>query len=70
VIDGIDLSNHEVGDMIELPQRKGHLLVAEGWGMEERRLGGGAASVLAFRRKTDLGHHFEEEGRLRSVRRG
>jgi hypothetical protein len=69
VIDSIDLSNHEVGDVIELPHRKARLLVAEGWGMEERRLGG-VARVLAFRRETDLGHHFEEERRLRSVRRG
>jgi hypothetical protein len=57
VINGVDLSNHDVGDTLDLPERKGRLLVAEGWAVEERRIGSGPSRVLAFRRDTDLGHH-------------
>jgi hypothetical protein len=55
-IDGIDLSNHAVGDVIDLPGRKARTLVAEGWAVFERRsraLGGHL--VLAFRRGNDPG---------------
>jgi hypothetical protein len=31
-IDGVDLSNVGVGDIIDLPERKARTLVAEGWG--------------------------------------
>jgi hypothetical protein len=30
-IDGIDLSRHRVGDLIDLPQHDAELLLAEGW---------------------------------------
>ena len=59
-IDGVDLTNHDVGDVIDLPDRKARMLVAEGWGEEERRVGG-QLRVLAFRRSNDLGHHRDED---------
>ena len=59
-IDGIDLSNHEVGDVIELPERKARMLVAEGWGVIERRSRGNGSIVLAFRRVNDPGPLSEE----------
>ena len=55
-IDGVDLSNNAVGTLIELPDRKAHLLLAEGWALEDRRLPfGGRRDVVAFRRSGDLG---------------
>lgn len=60
VINGVDVSNHDVGDIIDLPPRKGRLLVAEGWAVEDRRVGG-PSRVLAFRRDSDLGHRREGE---------
>ena len=60
VINGVDLSNHTVGDVMELPDAKGQLLVAEGWALRERRFDG-LARVLAFRRSTDLGHHEDDD---------
>lgn len=30
-IDGIDLSHHAVGDLIDLPQHDADLIIAEGW---------------------------------------
>jgi hypothetical protein len=37
MIDGIDLSGHNEGDLLNLPEPQGRLLVAEQWGFEERR---------------------------------
>ena len=59
-IDGVDLSDNKVGDIIDLPPGEARLLVAEGWAIAERRLGG-FPRVLAFRRDTDLGHHDDED---------
>jgi hypothetical protein len=56
-IDGVDLSNHDVGDMFDLPLRKARLLLAEGWALEDRRVGADS-QVLAFRREHDLGHSW------------
>jgi hypothetical protein len=36
-IDGVDLSGHNVGDILELPSRKARLLMAEDWAVPERR---------------------------------
>jgi hypothetical protein len=36
-IDGVDLSGHKVGDVLELPSRKARLLMAEEWASLERR---------------------------------
>ena len=60
VIDEIDVTNYQVGDFIELPERKARLLVAEGWAVAERRFAG-APRVLAFRRASDLGHLDRDE---------
>ena len=54
-IDGIDLSNQEVGDVFDLPERKARMLVAEGWAVLERRTHAGRHLVLAFRRSDDPG---------------
>jgi hypothetical protein len=59
-IDGVDLTNHDVGDVIDLPERKARLLMAEGWAHPERRMSG-PATVVAFRRETDPGHHYDED---------
>jgi hypothetical protein len=30
-LDGVDLSHYSVGDVLDLPGREAHLLIAEGW---------------------------------------
>ena len=37
-IDGIDLSGHEVGDMLDLPDDEARLIVAENWAHPDRRV--------------------------------
>jgi hypothetical protein len=61
-IDGVDLSNQAVGDVMDLPAPKAQLLIAEGWAAPERRTHG-FHDVLAFRRTTDPGpfRHFDED---------
>jgi hypothetical protein len=51
-LDGVNLSECQVGDLIELPDREASLLVAEEWAIVERRT---AATPLQFpdRRSTD-----------------
>ena len=36
-IDGVDLSRNNVGETLDLPQPKAHLLLAEEWAAPERR---------------------------------
>jgi len=36
-VDGIDLTNYDVGELIELPEMDGRLMVAEQWGEFARR---------------------------------
>ena len=36
-VDGIDLTNHDVGEVIDLPEMDGRLMVAEQWGEFARR---------------------------------
>ena len=60
MVDGVDLSNHEIGDVLDLPERKARLLIAEGWAVAERRDTGSTSRVLAFRRRRDLGHWVDE----------
>ena len=36
-IDGVDLSGHEPGDVIELSAAEARLIIAEQWGIAERR---------------------------------
>ncbi len=59
-IDGVHLVNHEVNDVIDLPDRKARLLVLEGWAVEDRRAPG-PLRIVAFRRSNDLGHLFHED---------
>lgn len=65
-IDGIDLSHHQLGDVIDLPTPQARILMAEGWAERERRGKHARGTiVLAFRRATDPGHaHDEEDGHL------
>jgi hypothetical protein len=42
-VDGVDLSNHSVGDVLELSPLEATLLVAEKWAIPERRSGEGAS---------------------------
>lgn len=60
MLDGIDLSNHEVGDIMDLPDPKARLLIAEGWAVKERRIAG-QSNVIAFRRASDVGAMREED---------
>lgn len=60
-IDGVDLSNFAVGDVIDLPEAKARSLVAEGWGeFEPRRSTAAAHKVLTFPRDTE--HNRLEPG--------
>ena len=36
-LDGVDLSQTEVGELMDVPTRDGNLLIAEGWAAPERR---------------------------------
>jgi hypothetical protein len=36
-IDGVDLSDHEVDEVFEVPPKDGQLLLAEHWAIAERR---------------------------------
>jgi hypothetical protein len=56
-VDGIDLTNYDVGEVIELPEMDGRLMVAEQWGEFARReadleYGRNAAARPLDRRKT------------------
>lgn len=37
-IDGVDLSGHNVGDVLDLPSRDARLLMAEDWAKPDRRV--------------------------------
>jgi hypothetical protein len=36
-IDGVDLTAHQEGDVLDLPPSDARLIIAEGWGIPERR---------------------------------
>jgi hypothetical protein len=38
-IDGVDVAPYRIGDVIDLPERQAELLLAEGWGVVDRRKG-------------------------------
>jgi hypothetical protein len=38
MIDGVDLSLHTIGDVLDLPTHDAHLIVAENWAIPDRRL--------------------------------
>ena len=70
-IDDVDLSDNDVGTLLELPDRKARLLIAEGWALEDRRLPfGGRRDVVAFRRSGDLGPMRLDEADYQLLRRG
>lgn len=61
-LDGVDLSNNDVGEVVDLPAPEARLLIAESWAIPERRHTGPSDEVVvAFRRDTDLGHGRDEE---------
>lgn len=37
-IDGVNLRDHRIGDVLDLPYGDAHLLLVEEWAMPERRL--------------------------------
>ena len=37
VMDGVDVSNHQVGDVMDLAPGEADVLIAEGWVIEDRR---------------------------------
>ena len=55
-IDGIDLSGHAVGDVIDLPASDANLLMAEEWAFLERRTHRSAAGATPQRRRDDIAH--------------
>ena len=63
VIDGVDLSDHFVGETFDLPRRDALLLLAEGWAQRDRR-GHPSSVVIAFRRANDPGSFHRDEGEL------
>jgi hypothetical protein len=52
MIDGIDLTGHDVGDVLDLPETKARLLLAEQWAFIERRAGDRAAHPRQFMRRS------------------
>src|SRR4051794_2952092 len=60
-IDGVDLSAHDVGDVLDLSPSEARLIVAEGWGIpgrraadrgERRGYSGASVATLPARKKT------------------
>lgn len=51
-IDGVSLEGHHAGDVFDVPEADGRILMAEGWAERERRFQN-EARLLAFRRSTD-----------------
>ena len=68
-VDGIDLTNYDVGELIELPEMDGRLMVAEQWGEFARREGdledGRDAAARPFDRRRTSSDLYD---RLRSKR--
>ena len=52
-IDGVDLADHAVGEMLDLPAEKARLLLAEQWAAPDRRNEIGAAPTAPRRRADD-----------------
>ena len=44
MIDGVDLSRRQVGDVFDLPGEQARLLLAEEWAITERRFHSGSTS--------------------------
>lgn len=54
-IDGIDLSAHHVGEVIDLADASGRMLIAEEWAIAERRF-----TVLPFRKRDGLARRADD----------
>lgn len=64
LVDGIDLSSHDVGDVFDLPPEEARLIIAENWAILERRHRQDPSSGL--RRRTGDQHAGPpEDGLLR-----
>jgi hypothetical protein len=66
-LDGIDLTRHRTGDVVDLPDRDAQLLLAEGWASVDRRVAA-SSRVVAFRRSDDLGLWYHEHESRSKVR--
>jgi hypothetical protein len=64
-LDGIDLSEYRVGDVITLGEPAAQVLITEGWAIVERRAGG-IPPVVAFRRNSDPGQWWDEDDEYRA----
>jgi hypothetical protein len=53
-MDGIDVAEHQVGDVLDLTPAEARILVAEEWGIPDRRRDGGTPPADE-RRRTTLG---------------
>jgi hypothetical protein len=60
-LDGVDVSDRQVGDVLDLPRREAELLVAERWAVPERRSGTGTPPPVE-RRRTDDPEWFSADG--------
>ena len=65
MIDGIDLSAYQPGDMLDLTREEAALLVAEGWAVRE----GGVGAVERRRQFTSLASHTKVTGLVRAADR-
>ena len=52
-IDGVDLADHVVGEMLDLPQEEAQFLLAEKWALPDRRREIGASPSAPHRRAED-----------------
>jgi hypothetical protein len=50
-VDGIDLSDREVGDVFDLPPEEARLVIAEDWAVPDRRMSHDGSSP--YRRRSD-----------------
>jgi hypothetical protein len=66
IVDGIDLSSHEVGDVFDLPPEQARLVIAEDWAIPERRMNNGHTSSGLRRRADDQRPDPPDNGLLRA----
>jgi hypothetical protein len=64
-MDGIDVADYEIGDVLDLPARDAELLIAEQWAIPDRRREGGVPPSVERRKTTRRrDRDFTEEGVL------
>jgi hypothetical protein len=64
LVDGVDLSSHEVGDVFDLPEEQARLVIAEDWAILERRTSQNPSS--GERRRCEDRNHTSHSGLLRA----